>query len=112
MPSPCPCLIKPQQTPTNCSSSGDSWGRDKFVCSIPPAFTAQCVIATPPAPSGNVHCSVINDEKPNIQTGLTCPVKGCVSVCDLVVMQNFFPPDLVTSFVELLAAWKPSVPGC
>lgn len=30
---------------------------------------------------------VINDEKPNIQTGLTCPVKQCVSVCDLVVMQ-------------------------
>ncbi len=30
---------------------------------------------------------MINDEKPNIQTGLTCPVKECVSVCDLVVMQ-------------------------
>lgn len=30
---------------------------------------------------------VINNDKLNIQTGLTCPVKDCVSLCDLVVMQ-------------------------
>lgn len=42
----------------NCSASGDSWARDGFTCTIPPVFSASCVIASGPAPSGNVHCSV------------------------------------------------------
>lgn len=47
-----------QQVPVNCSAAGDSWARDRFTCTIPPAYTAECQIATAPAPTGNVHCSV------------------------------------------------------
>lgn len=30
---------------------------------------------------------VVNDDKPNIRTAMTCPVRSCTAVCDLVVMQ-------------------------
>ncbi|PSC72288.1 hypothetical protein C2E20_4351 [Micractinium conductrix] len=105
-------LLQEARVPTNCSAPGDSWGRTAFNCSIPPSSSATCMLGAPPAAPDTALCEVVNVEKPNIRTGLTCPVLDCTAVCDLVVMQNFFPSDLVFATTELLAAWKPSVPGC
>ncbi|KAL4452518.1 hypothetical protein ABPG75_008180 [Micractinium tetrahymenae] len=92
--------------------AGDSWTRQAFNCSIQPSYTAACAASAPPAPADTVQCQVVNDDKPNIRTAMTCPVRDCTAVCDLVVMQNFFPADLVFATAELLAAWKPATAGC
>ena len=38
-------------------------------------------------PGGPPLVQVANDERPNIRTGLTCPVQDCRVVCDMIVMQ-------------------------
>ena len=63
-----------------------------------------------PSPWCSYCMQVINDEKPNIQTGLTCPVKDCVSVCDLVVMQvgrmAVVAPGLCGHSLHSCEAWQ------
>lgn len=44
------------QVPTNCTAPGDAWERTAFSCSVPPAYTAECALSSPPSPPDTATC--------------------------------------------------------
>ena len=54
-----PPPLQEARVPTNCSAPGDSWGRTAFNCSIPPSYSATCMLGAPPAAPDTALCEVL-----------------------------------------------------
>ena len=84
-------LVAPSRSSVRCptmrSRSSPCTARPRPRPCSPASFHTQPALAQLLALLFLASAQVVNVEKPNIRTGLTCPVLDCTAVCDLVVMQ-------------------------